>query len=225
MLCCAVPTLVFWQCQGAVRMVLFFPYCSDKETGSKKNQLSQGQGSEREFTALIVGSSYGIEMNFWFWVVPPALILGPQASPHCLSPGECPDVLPSVGRVVLKVLVAQSCLVLCDPMGCSPPGSSVHGILQAGILEWAAMPSSRWSSWPRDQTWVSHIAGRLFTIWVTRKIHASNLEAWRAAVHGAQRVRHDFAAEQQIYIYIYICTNLHSWIKVLIYKKVSCNLI
>lgn len=45
-------------------MVLFFPYCSDKETGSKKNQLSQGQGSEREFTALIVGSSYGIEMNF-----------------------------------------------------------------------------------------------------------------------------------------------------------------
>ena len=39
--------------------------------------------------------------------------------------------------------VAQSCLTLCDPMDCSPPGSSVHGILQARILEWVAMPSSR----------------------------------------------------------------------------------
>ena len=57
----------------------------------------------------------------------------------------------------------QSCLMLCDPMDCSPPGSSVHGILQARILEWVAMPSSRGSSWPRDQTWVSCIAGRFFT--------------------------------------------------------------
>ena len=43
----------------------------------------------------------------------------------------------------MKVLVAQSCLTLCDPMDCSPPGSSVHGILQARRLEWVAMPSSR----------------------------------------------------------------------------------
>ena len=57
----------------------------------------------------------------------------------------------------------QSCLMLCDPMDCSPPGSSVHGILQARILERVAMPSSRGSSWPRDQTWVSCIAGRFFT--------------------------------------------------------------
>ena len=42
------------------------------------------------------------------------------------------------------------CLTLCDPMDCSPPGSSVHGIIQARILEWVAMPSSRGSSWPRD---------------------------------------------------------------------------
>ena len=51
-----------------------------------------------------------------------------------------------------KVLVAQSCPTLCDPMDCSPPGSSVHGILQARILEWITMPSSRGSSWPRDWT-------------------------------------------------------------------------
>ena len=51
----------------------------------------------------------------------------------------------------------QSCLPLCDPMNCNPPGSSLHGILQARILEWIAMPSSRGSSGPRDQTWVSSL--------------------------------------------------------------------
>ena len=44
----------------------------------------------------------------------------------------------------------QSCLTLCNPMDCSPPGSSVHGILQAGILEWVAIPFSRGSSQPQD---------------------------------------------------------------------------
>ena len=47
------------------------------------------------------------------------------------------------------------------PADCSLPGFSVPGILQARVLEWVAMPSSRGSSWPRDQTWVSHIADRL----------------------------------------------------------------
>ena len=47
-------------------------------------------------------------------------------------------------------LVAQSCLTLCDPMDCSLPGSSTHGILQARILEWVVIPSSRGSSQPRD---------------------------------------------------------------------------
>ena len=54
-------------------------------------------------------------------------------------------------------------------MDCSPPGSSVHGILQARILEWVAMPFSRGSSWPRDQTQVPCTAGRFFTIWITRE--------------------------------------------------------
>ena len=56
----------------------------------------------------------------------------------------------------------QSCPALYDPMDHSPPGSSVHGILQARILEWVAMPSSRGSR-PRDQTHVSCIAGRFST--------------------------------------------------------------
>ena len=48
-----------------------------------------------------------------------------------------------------------------------PPGSSVHGILQARILEWVVIPFSRGSSWPRDWTWISRIAGRFFTIWAS----------------------------------------------------------
>ena len=64
--------------------------------------------------------------------------------------------------------VAQSCLPLCDPMDCSLPGTSVHGIFQARILGWVAISFSRGSSRPRDQTWVSRIVGRRFTVWATR---------------------------------------------------------
>ena len=81
-------------------------------------------------------------------------------------------------RVKGEVSVAHSCPTLCNAMDCSPPGSSVHGILSGSILEWVAIPFSRGSAWHRDRTRVSCIAGRFFTIWVTR--------------------------ETQIYIYIYI---------------------
>ena len=65
--------------------------------------------------------------------------------------------------------VAQLCLTLCNPMDCSPPGPSVHGIFQARVLEWVAISFSRGSSQPRDWTQVSCIAGRRFTIWSTRE--------------------------------------------------------
>ena len=67
------------------------------------------------------------------------------------------------------VLSHSVCLTLCNSMDCSWPGPSVHGILQARTLEWVAMPSSRGSSQPRDQTQMSHIAGRFFTVWATRE--------------------------------------------------------
>ena len=72
----------------------------------------------------------------------------------------------------IKVLAAQSCPILCDPMDCSPSGSSVQGILQARILKWVAIPFSRGSSWSADWTWVSCIAGRFFTVWATREATA-----------------------------------------------------
>ena len=65
--------------------------------------------------------------------------------------------------------VAQLCPTLCDPIDCSLPGSSARGILQARVLEWVAVSFSKRSSQPRDQTQVSHIAGRPFTIWATRE--------------------------------------------------------
>ena len=65
--------------------------------------------------------------------------------------------------------VTQLCRTLCDPTDCSPPGSSVHGILQARILEWIAISFSRGSSWCRDRTQVSRIAGRCFNLWATRE--------------------------------------------------------
>ena len=66
--------------------------------------------------------------------------------------------------------VAQSCPTLGDPMNCSLPGSSVHGILQAIVLEWIAIPFSRGSSRPRDRTWVFPTVDRRFTLWATREV-------------------------------------------------------
>ena len=66
-------------------------------------------------------------------------------------------------------LVAQLCLTLWPHELCSPPGSSIHWIFWARLLEWVAMPSSRGSSQPKDRTQVSHIAGRFFTIWASKE--------------------------------------------------------
>ena len=68
-----------------------------------------------------------------------------------------------------EVLVAQSYLTLCDPMDSSLPASSVHGIIQARILEWVAISFSRGSSQPRERTPVSCMAGTFFTVWATKE--------------------------------------------------------
>ena len=74
-------------------------------------------------------------------------------------------------EVVCVCSVAQLCASLCDPMDYCPPGSSVHGIFQARILEWVDISFSRGSSWPRDRTHVSCvscIAGRFLTHWAIK---------------------------------------------------------
>ena len=65
--------------------------------------------------------------------------------------------------------IAQSCPTLGDPVDCSLPGSSIHGIFQARVLEWVAISFSRGSSRAQNGTWVSCIADRCFTLWATRE--------------------------------------------------------
>ena len=81
------------------------------------------------------------------------------------------------------------CLTLCDAMDCSPLGSSVHGILQARILEWVAIFFSRGSSQPRDWTRVSHIAGRLFTDWTTREDRGISRESLKKVLSNTMWYR------------------------------------
>ena len=69
------------------------------------------------------------------------------------------------------IVLSLSCVRLCDLMDCSPPGSSVHGLLQARILGWVAISSARGSSQTREKTQISRIAGRLFTVWATTEAH------------------------------------------------------
>ena len=121
--------------------------------------------------------------------------------------------------VVVVVLVAQSCPTFCNPMDCSPPGSSVHGILQAIILKWVALSFSRGSSQPRDQIQVSHTACRFFTIWACVRVytlkamatHSNTLalqitwmeEPGRLQSMGSWRVRHDWVTSLSLFTFMH----------------------
>jgi len=103
--------------------------------------------------------------------------------PHRRQPTRLPHPWDSPGKntgvgfhFLLKCMkvksereVTQSCPTLCDHTVYSLPGSSLHGILQARILQWIAIHFSGGSFWPRNWTWVCHIAGRFFITWATRK--------------------------------------------------------
>ena len=84
------------------------------------------------------------------------------ASTSCLmncQAGKAGNAESIIFSMCVHAQALQSCLTLCDPMDCSLPGSSVRGVLQARILEWVAMPSSKGSSQPRNRTYVSSTAG------------------------------------------------------------------
>ena len=87
--------------------------------------------------------------------------------------------LPPIRKV--KVLVAEWRPTLCDPMDCSPSGSSVHEILQARILEWVTVPFSRGSSRPKDRTWFSCIALNLMMIILIRSRKREETEIHKKA--------------------------------------------
>ena len=95
-----------------------------------------------------------------------------------------------------EVLVTQLCPTLCDPMDCSRPGSSIHRILQARILEWVAIPFSRGSSWPRDGTRVSCIAGRFFNVCITRKANYNPQWIWGPSFTSALHINFPFPLKE-----------------------------
>ena len=103
------------------------------------------------------------------------------------------------------MLVAQSCLTLCNSKDCSPPGSSVHGILQARMLEWVAMPASKESFEPRDKTGVLCISGRFFTFEATREAHSFRDMCNSLILFS----RWDFSQDEGIYIYTH--THTHTY--------------
>ena len=72
-----------------------------------------------------------------------------------------------VQKICSMLLLVESCPTLCDPTDCSPPGSSVHGISQARVIEWVAISFSRGSSQPRDGTCISCIDRRILYYWST----------------------------------------------------------
>ena len=78
--------------------------------------------------------------------------------------------------------VTQSCPTLCDPMDWSLPGSSVHGIFRAIVLEWIVISFSRGSSQSRDWTLVSHIVDRHLTDWATREVLYTEYIMWNAGL-------------------------------------------
>ena len=109
---------------------------------------------------------------------------------------------------MVEVLVIQSCMTLCNPMDCSPQGFSVHGILQARILEWVAIPFSRRSPWPRDQAQVPCIAGRFVIVWATRE----------ASIHGvAESNTAEWLTQESRYLYwhnsLYLGQLIGCWYK------------
>ena len=90
--------------------------------------------------------------------------------------------------LLLSVFSPQSSLILCNPMGCSPPGSSVYGILQARIPEWVVTSSSRGSSWPRCRTLISRgscIGGQALYHWATRQA-AETFQGFLRGIWGQQ---------------------------------------
>jgi len=109
---------------------------------------------------------------YWLIHIPaPFLNLSVLCHQICLEPAIIKNAVYRCMKVKCESEVAQSCLTLRNPMDCSLPGSSVHGVLQARVLEWVAMPSSGGFFQPRDQTQISHIADRFFTSWASREAH------------------------------------------------------
>ena len=132
--------------------VVPFPSCPQSFPASGFFQMSQLFASGGQSTGVSASTSV-LPMNIQGWFP-----LGWTGLVSSQSKGLSSILTRKWGEV------AQLCPTLCDPMDCNLPGSSVHGIFQARVLEWVAISFSRGSFWLRDWTQVSHIAGRLYRL-------------------------------------------------------------
>ena len=125
-------------------------------------RLSHSQWSRSRCFSGISFPFSVIQQTFRIWSLVPLLFLNPACTSgsswftYCWS--------------LMEWNVAPSCPTLCDPIDCSLPGSSVHGIFQAIVLVWIAISFSSGSSRPRDRTRVSHIVDRRFTVWAIKSL-------------------------------------------------------
>ena len=123
----------------------------------------------------------------------------------------------------MSVKVIQSCLTLCDPVD-----STVHGILQARILEWVTFPFSRGSSQPRDQTQVSHIAGGFFSSWATGKPKQNycskrvyDLDMGLETTHISRKTKYNNPIMYFLQCYLNMWEKKNAWISSYILEVVS----
>ena len=127
----------------------------------------QGAYSMKKWSRSVVFDS------LWPHRLQPARLLGPWDFPGNCTGVDCHFLLQGIFPTQGSNPGLPHCrqrLYRLSHQG-SPPGSLVHGIFQAWILEWVAISFSRGNSWPRDWTQVSGIAGRRFTVWATREAH------------------------------------------------------
>ena len=154
-------------------------------SGGKKSEIG-ATGLDQDFSwAALPPEALGENLfhapsSFWHLPALPGLLPPPLISKASIFVSVLPSYhllcvwikypsAPPLHKDGSSGLVAKSCPTLCNPVDCSPPGSSVHGFPQARILEWVAIPFSRGSSQRRGRTQVSCIAGGFFTTWDTRE--------------------------------------------------------
>ena len=129
-----------------------------------------------------------LTLLYWYWFdVSPKEVVSSNFTPCTLLLHVCTHthtltyVYTHISGKV-KVKVTQSCLTLCNPMDCSLPGSSVHGIFQTRILEWATVPFSRGSSQPRD--WTQVYRGGRFRNNIPRNMNYIYLNIWTIFIYA-----------------------------------------
>ena len=161
---------VCWIYQSGIKRLPWGQRLSERDANTQWNQSNQ----DRARTDDIVWASGSI--HAWSLNAPCIDSYVKQLVPYFAQTSLCTFSITLNLKSPLS-LVTKLCPTLWDPTDCSPPGSSVYGILQARVLEWVAISFSRRSSSPRDLIQVSCIAGRLFTIWAKREAH-------RALIHS-----------------------------------------